>query len=116
MSDTRDLFATRLHPYASLTGRRSVPDADAKRDDFTLAGEIPSSIDFAPGCRLRGRSPHLSRKTLEGARARPIRHLSSWLRAGRLISGPSQQGEGMNYGCCPICICRIKTGCQHGRL
>jgi len=58
MSATGDLFATPLHPYTrALLAAVPVPDPDAKRDDFTLVGEIPSPIDVAPGCRLRGRCP-----------------------------------------------------------
>ncbi|WP_245309925.1 ABC transporter ATP-binding protein [Bradyrhizobium jicamae] len=58
LSDTRDLFAKPLHPYTrALLAAVPVPDPDAKRDDFALAGEIPSPIDVAPGCRLRGRCP-----------------------------------------------------------
>ncbi|MET4803939.1 ABC transporter ATP-binding protein [Bradyrhizobium sp. LB11.1] len=58
MSDTKDLFANPLHPYSrALLAAVPVPDPDAKRDDFALSGEIPSPIDIAPGCRLRGRCP-----------------------------------------------------------
>ncbi|MCA6115146.1 ABC transporter ATP-binding protein [Bradyrhizobium sp. WSM 1738] len=58
LSDTRDLFAKPLHPYTrALLAAVPVPDPDARRDDFTLAGEIPSPIDVATGCRLRGRCP-----------------------------------------------------------
>jgi len=34
-----------------------VPDPDARRDPFALAGDIPSPIDNVVGCRLRGRCP-----------------------------------------------------------
>src|ERR1700694_3533155 len=55
---TRELFARPLHPYTrALLASVPVPDPDAKRDAFTLAGEIPSPMDNFVGCRLRGRCP-----------------------------------------------------------
>jgi oligopeptide/dipeptide ABC transporter ATP-binding protein len=55
---TRELFARPLHPYTrALLAAVPVPDPDAKRDPFALAGEIPSPIDNVVGCRLRGRCP-----------------------------------------------------------
>ncbi|MET4329176.1 oligopeptide/dipeptide ABC transporter ATP-binding protein [Bradyrhizobium sp. i1.15.2] len=58
MSSTKDLFANPLHPYSrALLAAVPIPDPDAKREDFALSGEIPSPIDIAPGCMLRGRCP-----------------------------------------------------------
>jgi oligopeptide/dipeptide ABC transporter ATP-binding protein len=58
MCSTQELFAQPLHPYTrALLAAVPVPDPDARRDDFTLVGEIPSPIDVQPGCRLRGRCP-----------------------------------------------------------
>ena len=55
---TRELFARPLHPYTrALLASVPVPDPDARRDPFALAGEIPSPIDNVVGCRLRGRCP-----------------------------------------------------------
>jgi oligopeptide/dipeptide ABC transporter ATP-binding protein len=55
---TRELFARPLHPYTrALLAAVPVPDPDAKRDTFTLAGEIPSPMDNIVGCPLRSRCP-----------------------------------------------------------
>jgi len=55
---TEQVFARPLHPYTrALLASVPVPDPDAKRDSFTLSGEIPSPIDIDAGCRLRGRCP-----------------------------------------------------------
>jgi peptide/nickel transport system ATP-binding protein len=55
---THELFTKPLHPYTrALLASVPVPDPDAKRDAFTLAGEIPSPMDTSAGCRLRGRCP-----------------------------------------------------------
>ena len=55
---TDEVFARPLHPYTrALLASVPVPDPDAKRDAFTLSGEIPSPIDIDSGCRLRGRCP-----------------------------------------------------------
>lgn len=58
MSSTHELFAEPLHPYTrALLAAVPVPDPDVKRDEFALAGEIPSPIDVPVGCSLRGRCP-----------------------------------------------------------
>jgi oligopeptide/dipeptide ABC transporter ATP-binding protein len=55
---TDEVFSHPLHPYTrALLASVPVPDPDAKRDSFTLSGEIPSPIDLDAGCRLRGRCP-----------------------------------------------------------
>jgi oligopeptide/dipeptide ABC transporter ATP-binding protein len=55
---TRELFARPLHPYTrALLASVPVPDPDAVRDPFALAGEIPSPMANIVGCRLRGRCP-----------------------------------------------------------
>ena len=40
-----------------LVGLVPEPDPEAKRDPFSLSGEIPSPIDIPAGCRLRTRCP-----------------------------------------------------------
>jgi len=56
--ETHELFTKPLHPYTrALMAAVPVPDPDAKRDSFVLAGEIPSPIERHTGCRLRGRCP-----------------------------------------------------------
>ena len=55
---TDELFSRPLHPYTrALLAAVPVPDPDAKRDGFALAGEIPSPMEAPSGCRLRGRCP-----------------------------------------------------------
>ncbi len=57
-AETRELFAHPLHPYTrALLAAVPVPDPDADRQRFSLAGEVPSPIDIGTGCRLRSRCP-----------------------------------------------------------
>ncbi|MGZ5906508.1 MAG: ABC transporter ATP-binding protein [Reyranella sp.] len=57
-ADTVELFNRPAHPYTrALLAAVPVPDPDARRDPFVLAGEIPSPIDIPAGCRLRARCP-----------------------------------------------------------
>ncbi|HZP36698.1 MAG TPA: ABC transporter ATP-binding protein [Methylomirabilota bacterium] len=55
---TRELFTRPLHPYTrALLSAVPVPDPQTRRPRLALAGEVPSPINVAPGCRLRGRCP-----------------------------------------------------------
>lgn len=57
-AETRELFANPLHPYTrALLSAVPIPDPDARRERFALAGEVPSPVDIPAGCRLRGRCP-----------------------------------------------------------
>jgi len=57
-AETRELFAHPLHPYSrALLTAVPIPDPDAARQRFVLAGEIPSPINIDRGCRLRSRCP-----------------------------------------------------------
>ncbi|MGO8916551.1 MAG: ABC transporter ATP-binding protein [Stellaceae bacterium] len=57
-AETRELFRHPLHPYTrALLAAVPIPDPDADRQRFVLAGEVPSPIDIDRGCRLRSRCP-----------------------------------------------------------
>ena len=57
-AETRELFGDPRHPYTrALLAAVPIPDPDAGRQRFDLAGEVPSPIDIDSGCRLRSRCP-----------------------------------------------------------
>jgi len=55
----RELFARPRHPYTqALLSAIPVPVPGLRRQRVVLQGDVPSSIDPAPGCRFRSRCPH----------------------------------------------------------
>jgi len=50
------IFGASAHPYTqALLSAVPVPDPTARRDPIILAGDIPSPINPAPGCRFKSR-------------------------------------------------------------
>ncbi len=58
LAATAELFRRPLHPYTrALLSAVPIPEPGARRERFSLVGEIPSAVDLPEGCRLRGRCP-----------------------------------------------------------
>ena len=56
LSDTVRLFENPLHPYTeALLSAIPTTDADRKKEDYILAGDIPSPIKPPPGCKFHTR-------------------------------------------------------------
>jgi oligopeptide transport system ATP-binding protein len=53
-----ELYAKPLHPYTlALLSAIPNPDPDAKTEQKTLAGDVPSPFNPPPGCKFQGRCP-----------------------------------------------------------
>ena len=53
------IFGSPAHPYTqALLSAVPVPDPTAIQNPIILAGDIPSPINPAPGCRFKSRCPH----------------------------------------------------------
>ncbi|WP_028314909.1 ABC transporter ATP-binding protein [Desulfatibacillum aliphaticivorans] len=57
-AEIRDLFENPLHPYTRAL-MRSVPVLDEDQEELaTIKGQVPSPLNYPPGCRFHDRCPH----------------------------------------------------------
>jgi len=55
---TEDLYDNPLHPYTlALLSAIPEPEPDKRREQKTLAGDVPSPFNPPPGCKFQGRCP-----------------------------------------------------------
>ena len=63
---TANIFNSPQHPYTkALLSAVPIPDPSKKKERIKLYGEIPSPINFPPGCALYGRCPVRMQKCSE---------------------------------------------------
>ncbi|ACL02668.1 oligopeptide/dipeptide ABC transporter, ATPase subunit [Desulfatibacillum aliphaticivorans] len=57
-AEIRELFENPLHPYTRAL-MRSVPVLDEDQEELaTIKGQVPSPLNYPPGCRFHDRCPH----------------------------------------------------------
>ena len=65
-AETEELFGNLLHPYSqSLMSAIPTLDPEKRKTRTYLKGDIPSAIDYPPGCPFAGRCPRCLDKCRE---------------------------------------------------
>lgn len=87
-----DVLSNPLHPYAkALVAAVPIPDPTHRRERVHLAGEVPSAVDPAPGCRFAPRCPavmercHRSTPALAETDGSPGRRIACFLFHDRTV-------------------------------